>query len=169
MSKRECSRGEVVGKVVGLTDEEMDLFQAEANESRSHTGYSVPDGPDPRTACVSCWVISLNGGQLVQRSCFWFDPEDDLPAIEDEELRAQHPQIGDMEWQQFFYAAFERGQRDADRRSRESTGRDQQLWDGEPLTVYRAGRLSVTVRLIRDQREIHPASDACASEAATAS
>jgi hypothetical protein len=64
----------------------------------------------PCTANVSfCWDDDHDG---VGRVYYWYDPDGVRPALDDFEMRAQYPEIGDDEWGQLFGRAFRRGEID---------------------------------------------------------
>jgi hypothetical protein len=68
---------------------------------------------DPRYANVGFRYDEIVPGYgCVGRVYYWYDPNLKLPAIDEHELRSQHPEIGDREWDRLFYEAFDRGEKE---------------------------------------------------------
>ena len=66
---------------------------------------------DPRTANVDFAWDDLGDG-CIGRVYYWYDPNRELPAIEDWDFRAMHPKISDPEWRRLFSEAAERNDED---------------------------------------------------------
>jgi hypothetical protein len=67
------------------------------------------DQLDPHTANVG-FVYGDLGGGCFGRVYYWYDPYGDLVAVDDHDLRPQHPEIADDDWARLFYEAFDRGE-----------------------------------------------------------
>ena len=69
------------------------------------------DRLDPRTASVGFYWSDLTGeDDYGERIFYWFDPNGKLPAVNNWELRKQHPEIDPQDWNLLFYAAGQRGE-----------------------------------------------------------
>jgi hypothetical protein len=76
-------------------------------------GGQLMSSLDPRTAFVAFVHGDLGDqpGECVGRIYYWYDPERRVPAVDDQDFRAQHPEIDDESWDILFYEAFNRGER----------------------------------------------------------
>jgi hypothetical protein len=52
-----------------------------------------------------------DGDYNIGRRYYWFNPGDPESFAWDHDLRDEHPDVGDHEWQRLFYEAFVRGQK----------------------------------------------------------
>jgi len=68
---------------------------------------------DPRTWKLSwCYGYTLAGYDQIERVHYWYDPLQQLPAVDNYDLRQMFPEIPDAEWDRLMEEAWDRAKDD---------------------------------------------------------